>query len=70
MDQDAVKSLENHLNMLIETSRQIGITASNFQEPSQNALNKKLSELSKCLRNLDMMKDNFDKVNVPISVFK
>lgn len=70
MDKEAVESLEQHLDLLIETSRQLGITASNFQEQSQNELNKKFVTLSNCLRNLDMMKDNFAEVKVPVSVFK
>jgi hypothetical protein len=70
MDKDSVESLEQHLDLLIETSRQLGIMASNFQEQSQNALNQKFITLSNCLRNLDMMKDNFADVKVPQSVFK
>lgn len=70
MDKEAVESLEQHLDLLIETSRQLGIMASNFQEQSQNALNQKFVTLSNCLRNLDMMKDNFSEVKVPASVFK
>lgn len=70
MDKDAVESLEQHLDLLIETSRQLGIMASNFQEQSQNAFNQKFVTLSNCLRNLDMMKDNFSEIKVPVSVFK
>ena len=64
-----VESLEEHLDLLIETSRQIGIMASNFQQNSQTALNQKLGSLATCLRNLDAMKDNFAEIKVPVSVF-
>lgn len=70
MDRESVECLEQHLDLLIETSRQLGIMASNFQDQSQNALNQKFSTLVTCLRDLDMMKDNFKNVEVPISVFK
>ena len=70
MDKDTVESLEQHLDLVIETSRQIGIMASNFQQQSQNALNQKFANLVNCLRTLDMMKDNFSEVKVPVSVFK
>ena len=70
MDKEAVECLEQHIETLIETSRQLGIMASNFQEQSQNALHQKFVTLSNCLRNLDMMKDNFAEVKVPVSVFK
>ena len=70
MDRESVESLEQHLDLLIETSRQLGIMASNFQQQSQNALNQKFATLVTCLRDLDMMKDNFKNVQVPISVFE
>lgn len=69
MDRESVESLEQHLDLLIETSRQLGIMASNFQQQSQSALNQKFATLVTCLRDLDMMKDNFKNVQVPISVF-
>lgn len=70
MNKEQVESLEQHLNLLIETSRQLGIMASNFQDQSQNEFNKKFTMLSNCLKNLDMMKDNFAEIKVPVSVFK
>lgn len=70
MDKDNVESLEQHLDLLIECSRQIGIMASNFQSQSQNALNQKLAQLVNTLRNLDALKDQFAEVKVPASVFK
>jgi hypothetical protein len=70
MNRDSVESLEQHLDVLIETSRQLGIMASNFQDQSQSALNQKFSILVNCLKDLDMMKDDFKNVDVPVSVFK
>lgn len=65
---EVFESLEQHLDSLIETSRQLGIVTSEFRE--QDTLNKKLKDLSILLRDLDLMKSNFDKVEVPVSVFK
>jgi hypothetical protein len=70
MDKDVVESLEQNLDLLIETSRQIGIMASNFQQESQNALNQKFVSLANCLKSLDVMKDNFNEIKVPVSVFE
>lgn len=70
MDKESFEALEQHLELLIETSRQMGMMASNFQQQSQNAFNQKFTSLTKCLRNLDMMKDNFSEIRVPVSVFK
>ena len=70
MDRESVESLEQHLDLLIETSRQLCIMESNFQDQSQSALNQKFSTLVTCLKDLDIMKDKFSNVEVPISVFK
>jgi mediator of RNA polymerase II transcription subunit 10 len=70
MNKDSVESLEQQLELIIETSRQIGIMASNFQPQSQNALNQKFNTLSNCLRDLDSIKDNFKDIQVPVSVFR
>jgi mediator of RNA polymerase II transcription subunit 10 len=70
MDKDSFDALEEHLELLIEQSRQLGIMASNFQDQSQNALNSKFASLSSCLRNINMMKDSFSEVKVPVSVFR
>jgi mediator of RNA polymerase II transcription subunit 10 len=70
MEKDSLESLEQHLELMIETSRQIGIIASNFsQNQSQQVLNQKFHTLNTCLRNLDKLKDEFSDVKVPINVF-
>lgn len=70
MDKEAIDALEEQLNILIEASRHLGIMASNFQQQSQGAFNQKFQTLSKCLRDLDAMKDHFAEIKVPVSVFK
>ena len=68
--EESFEALEQHLQSLIETSRQLGIMASDFQQNSQSVLNQKFSILSGCLKDLDLLKGNFENVQVPISVFK
>ena len=68
--EESFEALEQHLQSLIETSRQLGIMASDFQQNSQSVLNQKFSFLSFCLKDLDQLKGNFENVQVPISVFK
>lgn len=70
MDKECVETLEQHLDLLIDTSRQLGIMAADFQEQSQRSFNQKFIILGNCLRNLHEMKDNFTDVKVPVSVFK
>lgn len=68
--EESFEALEQHLQSLIETSRQLGIMASDFQQNSQSVLNQKFSILSGCLKDLDTLKGSFENVQVPISVFK
>jgi prefoldin subunit 5 len=70
MDKETVEKLDQNLHLLIETSRQLGIMASDFQQGSQNALDKKIKTLGNCLKDLDSLKDEFKDIQVPISVFK
>jgi len=41
-DSDKLDALEQHLEMFIEHSRQLGIIASDFQPQGQNVLNVKM----------------------------
>ena len=47
-----------------------GIMTSNFNQQSQSFLNQKFVSLTKCLRDLDKLKDNFNEVKIPTNVFK
>ena len=69
-DRESFESLEQHLDMLIETSRQLGIQASDFQANAQSALNQKFTSMVMCMRDIDLLKENFKNVQVPASVFK
>ena len=51
MNREYVESLEENLDLLKETSRQLGIMGSDFQGQSQNALNQKFTTLVDCFRN-------------------
>jgi mediator of RNA polymerase II transcription subunit 10 len=71
MEKDSLESLEQHLELMIETSRQIGIISSNFSEShSEQVLNQKLHTLNTCLRNMDRLKDEFSDIKVPVNVFE
>ncbi|CAF0741125.1 unnamed protein product [Brachionus calyciflorus] len=69
MDKESVEALEEHLDGLIETSRQLGIMAADFQQQSQSSFNQKFIALGNFLKNIDKMKDSFAEVKVPVSVF-
>lgn len=70
MNKESLEALEQNLNLIIETSRHMGIMGSNFQEHSQAALNHKVTSLVKCLSDLDLIKEDFKEVNVPVDVLK
>ncbi|EDV26006.1 Mediator of RNA polymerase II transcription subunit 10 [Trichoplax sp. H2] len=68
-DIDSLKTLQQQIEQLCETSRQVGIIASDFQATSQKVLNDKLRGLITNLREINDMKEKFDDIEVPLEVF-
>lgn len=67
MNKESIEALEQNLNLIIETSRHLGIMASNFHS---QGLNHKVGSLVSCLKDLDMIKEDFKDVKVPVDVLK
>jgi mediator of RNA polymerase II transcription subunit 10 len=67
---ESFETLEQKLELLVETSRQLGIMVSDIQPQTQSALNQKIQTLATCLKELDSSKDNFKDVLVPMQVFE
>ena len=70
MEATSFENLESNLEILIETSRTLGIMVTDFQPQNQKALNDKIQTLTMCLKELTNIKDNFNDVMVPTEVFE
>lgn len=66
--EDSFKHLEKELESLIEASRELGIMVNDFK--SQDALNENIKTITRCLKDLNDMKDSFKDVLVPMQVFR
>ncbi|XP_067932566.1 mediator of RNA polymerase II transcription subunit 10-like [Watersipora subatra] len=67
---EKLEELEQHLEMLIENSRQLGIIASDFQPQGQNVLNGKIHSLVQEMQEIDRLKNCVHDIQVPIGVFE
>ena len=66
--EDSFKHLEKDLESLIEASRELGIKVNDYK--NEHAVFDSIKTISKCLKELDTVKDNFKDVLVPMQVFK
>ncbi|GAB1599867.1 mediator of RNA polymerase II transcription subunit 10-like [Argonauta hians] len=63
------ESLEHQLETFIETTRQISIIVSDFQQQGQNLLNQKLHSMVTGMQEIDKLKGQMHDVQVPLEVF-
>ncbi|KAF6018381.1 MED10 [Bugula neritina] len=66
---EKLEELEQHLEMFIEHSRQLGIIASDFQPQGQNVLNNKINSLVQEMQEIDGLRTCVQDIQVPIGVF-
>ncbi|XP_074643144.1 mediator of RNA polymerase II transcription subunit 10-like [Tubulanus polymorphus] len=66
---DKFEALEQHLEMFIENTRQMGIIVSDFQPQGQNVLNSKINSMISGLQEIDKQKPKVQDVQVPLEVF-
>jgi mediator of RNA polymerase II transcription subunit 10 len=67
---DSFQMLEKNLELVIETCRQLGIMVNNFQPSTQKTLNEKVQQIAQCLKDMDLLKDNFKEIYLPTDVFE